>query len=122
MRTSGFMAHNGIEIIKQETDYGETRVLITDSSKNPLDYVHGGLYFTLADCAAGVASWTDSKIYVTLNATIDYMRPVQTGSLTAKGTVVSRSGKICVVNVQIYDDKDTLVNQGTFTMYLVQES
>lgn len=122
MNTTGYMAHNGIEVIKQDKDYGETRVSLTPQSMNPLSYAHGGLYFSLADSAAGVASWTENQVYVTLNATIDFMIPVQTGSLTAKATAISRSGKICVVNVGIYDDNDTLVNQGTYTMYLVHES
>lgn len=122
MNLPGYITHNGIEILKNDTDYAEAQVVLTENSMNPMGYAHGGLYFSLADTAAGAASWSNGALYVTLNATIDFMIPVQTGKLTAKATAISRSGKICVVNVAIYDDQDQLVNQGTYTMYMVQES
>lgn len=122
MTDKGYMAHNGITILKQEVDYGETQVVLTNASMNALSYTHGGLYFSLADSAAGLASWTQEKVYVTLNASISFMIPVKEGTLTAKARVISRSGKICVVNVNIYDDHDQLVNQGTYTMYWVNEN
>ena len=122
MNTVNYMTHNAIDVVKHESEYAEVQVVLTDQSMNQLGYVHGGLYFSLADTAAGAASWSNGAVYVTLNATIDYMIPVQTGTLTAKATAISRSGKICVVNVGIYDDNDTLVNQGTYTMYMVEEA
>ncbi len=122
LNTNGYTKHNNIEILKVEKDYAEGQVILREESMNPLGYTHGGLYFSLADSVAGAASWSNGAVYVTLNATIDYMIAVQSGTLHAKAHAISRSGKICVVNVSIYDDKEQLVNQGTFTMYLVKEA
>lgn len=114
-----FAHHNGIQILVDTPDYAETKVNIETKSLNIYEYAHGALYFALADCAAGIASRSNGLSYVTLNANINYMIAVKTGYLIAKATVISRSKKIAVVDVDIYDDQDRFVNKGTFTMFCV---
>ena len=116
-----FMAHNGIEVLVDNLDYSETKVNIDTKSLKMYKYAHGGLYFSLADCAAGIAARSNGISYVTLNANINYMSAVKSGYLVAKATVISRTHKITVINVDIFDDKDKCVNKGTFTMYAVNQ-
>lgn len=117
---SNFTHHNGIVVESIKEDHAKGYVELKDVSMNQMGYAHGGIYFSLADSVAGAVAWSRGDVYVTLNATIDFMKPVQTGRLNAVGEAISRSGKICVVVVKIYDDKDQLVNQGTYTMYKVK--
>ena len=116
-----FADHNGIQTLVDTLDYSETKVNIKTKSLNLYEYAHGALYFTLADCAAGIASRSNGLSYVTLNASINYMIAVKTGYLIAKASVISRSKKIAVVDVNIYDDQDRCVNKGTFIMYCVAQ-
>lgn len=121
IHSSNYTDINNINVKVIGPDHAEGYVDIQDISLNQMGYVHGGLYFSLADSVAGATSWSLGDVHVTLNATIDYMRPVQSGRLRAVGKTVSRSAKICVVNIEMFDDKDRLVNQGTYTMYNVSE-
>ncbi|QIK70050.1 PaaI family thioesterase [Erysipelothrix sp. HDW6C] len=117
---NSFMQHNGIEIVDVYEDYASTRVNFSNELTNYYGFFHGGVYFTLADSAAGLASRSNGANYVTLNANINFMKAVKSGYIYSKARVMSRTTKICVVNVDIFDDHDQLVNSGTYTMYRIK--
>ena len=116
-----YIANNNIKIITEALDYAETKVEISEISLNLLDYVHGGLYFSLADAAAGISSWSNGTTYVTLNSSFSFIKAVKEGYLIAKATVISRTAKICVVDVVVVDQNDHLCSKGTFTMFAVKK-
>lgn len=118
-KQSGFMLNNDITIKVDSCDYSETIHTIKPESLNLYEYVHGGIYYSLADAAAGVASRSNGSNYVTLNSSFNYMHAVREGILTACGTVVNRTSKICVVHVDVKNQKGEVVSTGTFTMYKV---
>ena len=117
--TSGFMKHNGINIHIDRKDYSEVVHTIDASSLNFYEYVHGGIYYSLADAAAGVSSRSDGNNYVTINSSFNYMKAVKKGVLKACATVVSRTTRLCVVNVNVLNEDEEIVSQGSFTMYRV---
>lgn len=116
---NSFFEKVNMKIDVREKDYAEVSVGFDSSQSNHYGYFHGGVYFTLADQAAGIAAHSSGYSHVTANASIHYMIPVQNSKLIAKATVINRSGKLCVVDVDIYDDSNQLVNKSTFTMYVV---
>lgn len=120
MDKSGYMKLNDLRIQVNEKDYAEMVHTISSHSMNLYGFVHGGLYYSLADAAAGIASRSDGNTYVTLNSNFNYLKAVNEGDLIACGKVISRTSKICVVSVDVKDDKGTLVSHGTFTMYKVK--
>lgn len=115
--SSNYTINNGIHVDITGPDEAVGYVDVSDISMNQKGFVHGGLYFSLADSVAGAAAYSLGQAHVTLNATIDFMKPVATGRLRAVGKTASRTRAICVVNVELFDDKDQLVNQGTYTMF-----
>ena len=119
MNQSGYMMHNDLRVKVNEKDYSEMVHTITPSSLNLYEYVHGGVYYALADAAAGIAARSNDMNYVTLNSSFNYIKAVKEGDLRACATVISRSNKICVINVEVKDDRDDIVSSGTFTMYRV---
>lgn len=112
-----FMSVNKIECVEVKEDYAKCIVRVNEASMNYYGYVHGGLYFGLADSTAGYTASSRGDNYVTLNANINYMSGIQTGTITCIGTVLSRTRKTCVVDIKIYDDNEVLCDTGTFTMY-----
>lgn len=116
---SGFMSHNDIKVRKDIRDYAETVHTIKKESLNIYEYVHGGIYYSLADAAAGVASRSDGNNYVTLNSSFNYMKAVNEGDLVAKANVINRTSKISIVDVEVFNNHDAIVSKGTFTMYRV---
>ena len=117
--TSGFMKHNSISVHVDRKDYSEVVHSIDSSSLNFYEYVHGGIYYSIADAAAGVCSRSDGNNYVTINSSFNYMKAVKKGTLKACAAVASRSTRLCVVNVNVLNDDGDIVSQGSFTMYRV---
>lgn len=109
----------GYNVVTQTLDYAEMEIEFTESLQNIYGYFHGGVYFALADHTAGLAAISNGHAYVTAAANINYMVAVNSGKLTAKAKVINRSGKLAIVDVSVYDDKDVLVNTCTFTMYKI---
>lgn len=114
-----FENHVGLVLIKEEPDYCELALEFHENLQNYYGIFHGGAYFTLADQAAGYAAKSNGVPHVTANATIHYMIAVNEGKLTACAKVINRAGKLCIVDVNIYNDDNVLVNKATFTMYAI---
>lgn len=86
---------------------------------NIYDKVHGGALFALADTAAGAASFTSGKDSVTLNASINYIRPGGIGRIKAAATEIYCGHTTGVYEVFIYNENDDLLCRATFTMFFI---
>lgn len=113
----GFVNNNGYTVIKVEEHYCEMEALITDTSKNPFGIAHGGFIFGLADTAAGIAAMTDERVAVTVNSSIDYLKPGKGDKLIAKASVVKSGKSISVVDVFIYDSGLELISKAVVTYF-----
>ena len=113
----GFVNNNGYTVIKVEEHYCEMEALITDASKNPFGIAHGGFIFGLADTAAGIAAMTDERVAVTINSSIDYLKPGKGDKLIAKASVVKSGKSISVVDVFIYDRDLELISKAVVTYF-----
>ena len=129
MLENPFMQYNHIEIVSVTSDSNttitgnvtisnNTAEVMTDTT-NIYGYVHGGAFFTMADCCAGLTARSDGRQYVTQNASVNFIHNVKAGHLTARGRTVSRRRHICVVAVEITDETDTLLFSSTFSMYCI---
>ena len=108
MLENPFMQYNHIEIVSVTSDSAVMSLDIRRDTTNIYGYVHGGAFFTMADCCAGLTARSDGRQYV-----------VKAGHLTARGRTVSRRRHICVVAVEITDETDTLLFSSTFSMYCI---
>ncbi|MCR4891300.1 MAG: PaaI family thioesterase [Lachnospiraceae bacterium] len=103
---------------------GENACLTMDVSENILNLygmVHGGAYFTLADCCAGVVSRMDRRHYVTQHADVSFFRPIKTGRLIAIGSLIHRGSKTCTVEVYISDENEKRLFHSTFTFFCIDK-
>lgn len=119
IRENPFMTYNHIEVGPIGPDCAEVSLRICRESTNIYHVVHGGAFFTMADCCAGLCARTDGRDYVTQDASVQFIHNVGEGTVTARGKVLNRGRRICLVNVSIRSEKDILLFYGTFTMYCV---
>lgn len=113
-----FCQRIGITVTELSPGYAKVVKTVTEDDLNPVDVAHGGLYFTMADNAAGSAMAAYGTRAVTLNAQYNFMRPARTGdTLTAVAQESKHGGTICVYEVRITDQNDNLTGTGTFTFY-----
>ena len=75
---------------------------------NPLGTVHGGVFATLLDSACGCAVHTTlpaGVFYTSLDLSVKFLRPVtvETGPITAEGTVVHLGRRTALAEARITD-------------------
>ncbi|NLT94477.1 MAG: PaaI family thioesterase [Clostridia bacterium] len=91
--------HNLIDLYIVELSPGEAVMEIPAQEEhlNPMGAVHGGLIFSLADAVMGFAIRTLNIVSVTVEANINYLKPVyKSDTLTAIGKVIQSGNSIAV--------------------------
>lgn len=116
---NSFMLHNGIRLTVMEKDHAVVEAHLNRENRNLYGAVHGGMFLTMADCAAGGAARSNGMRYVTVNNSFSFYRNTKQDHLIAEGRVKSRGTTICVVGIQIKDNTGKLLCEGTFTMFCV---
>ena len=98
--------------------YAKVVKAVTEDDLNPVDVAHGGLFFSMADNAAGSAMAAYGEQAVTLNAQYNFMRAAKAGDvLTAEAREAKHGGTVCVFDIRITDQDGNLDGTGTFTFY-----
>ncbi|MFJ3903582.1 PaaI family thioesterase [Streptomyces sp. NPDC090025] len=90
---------------------------------NPIGSVHGGVYATLLDSAAGCAvhsTLPQGMGYTSLDLSTRFLRPItmHTGKVRAIGTVLSQGRRTAMAEAGLYDDQDRLLGHATSTCML----
>ncbi len=117
---NAFMLYNHMKVT--EIGPGTSTVVadISPDSMNPRGTVHGGVFYTLADCAVSSAARSDGRKYVTLSTSFQYLRAAQEGPLTCVATPVKLGKTTSTFQAEIFDPARRLLAVGTFTMYCVE--
>ncbi len=90
---------------------------------NPIGSVHGGIFATLLDSAAGCAvqsTLPQGVAYTSLDLTVKFLRriTVDTGPVRAIGTVVSKGRQTALAQAQLFDATDRLLAHATSSCML----
>ncbi len=120
--SNAFPVYNHIHITDIQPDSATAVLDIVPETLNSYGAAHGGAYFTLADTCAAFAARSDGRSYVTTSANSQFIRGVQAGRLTAKGTVLSRGRTMCVIEVRVTDERERLAYYGTFQYFCVEQN
>ena len=116
-----FLRLIGVECTAAGAGHATVRLTLEDRHLNFNGNCHGGVIFTLADTAFGLAANARGQIAVGIDAHITFQRATQAGeTLVARATEVSRSRKLAVhrVDVSVGGDPAALVSSFTGTVYL----
>lgn len=122
MRANAFANYNEISVRQLELGKAEAELTIGPNHLNPLGKLHGGAYYTLADCAGGTACRTDGRKYVTLDGTIHFIRSAEKGTVTASAVVRHRGRTTTLVEIEITGEDGTLFATGEFTFFCISGS
>ena len=102
--------------------YSKVRKTITEDDLNPIDRPHGGVYFTMADHAAGTAMASHGYVAVTVTATYNFFRAANLGDvLFAEAREVKGGKTVNVYEVNITDQNGTLIGNGSFTFFKLDQ-
>jgi 1,4-dihydroxy-2-naphthoyl-CoA hydrolase len=99
----------GIEIVSVDSEHILLRMPMADRARQPLGLLHGGISMVLAESAASMhACWkVDLSRFVPVGVEISgsHLRSASDGHILAKGTVIRRSPKLAVHNVEIIHEE-----------------
>ena len=104
------------KILEANNDYAKCFFEITADHKNAKGVVMGGAIFSLADFTFAVATNQHEDYYtVSTTSNINFIRPAFNGKLTAEAIKIKDGKTICFYDVNVYDDKNTLIAKMNIT-------
>ena len=96
---------------------------LEDLHMSTAERVHGGVFFTMLDTAMGravVSKLPDGRGCATLEAKINYFRPVQHGTLRAEATVLTMTRNTAFVEAILHDSEERVVCRASATFMLTE--
>ncbi len=121
-RHNPFVQLIGVEIAEVGPDRSLLRLELRPEMLNPHGLVHGGALFTLADNAAGCASSTDGRTYVTQGGDIHFLHTQASGAVWAEALVKHRGRSTVLVEVTLTGEEGRLLATASFTYFCVDGS
>ena len=113
----------GFQMVEVERERAVFRLAAEERHTNPMGTLHGGVLCDLADAAMGCAfaSTLDAgQSYTTLELSINFLRPVFKGTLTATGHVVKRTRKTGLIECDVADAEGRLVARAKSTCLVLE--
>ncbi|MDD1678995.1 MAG: PaaI family thioesterase [Methanomicrobiales archaeon] len=93
----------GVELLSLSPDRTTVRMEIQDRHLNLFGTVHGGVIFSLADIAFGLAGNAEGISTVAIDATISYLKSARSGTLHAEARRFSSQGRLSSYQVIVTD-------------------
>lgn len=116
----GFPRTMRVETTELRLGYARVIMPVWDALLNPQGAVHGGVLHTLADEAVSSAAISHGQWVATVCADFHYLRPaLHTTSLTAEAAELKFGKRACVYEVKVFDQDNTLLACGTFTVAML---
>jgi 1,4-dihydroxy-2-naphthoyl-CoA hydrolase len=104
----GFDRLYGLELLEVTDSDARAQVLVRDELKQPVGLVHGGVYASIAESIASLATalavMGDGAMAMGLSNATSFLRPITEGTVHAHATRVHRGRTTWVWDVSFQDD------------------
>ncbi|MDD2979811.1 MAG: PaaI family thioesterase [Hespellia sp.] len=113
-----FAKYIGMELVEVDEGYAFGRINFERQHENIYGGMHGGCAYSLADTVSGIAAATYGTYVTTLNASMNYLLPVEnTNYVNCRARVVRHGRRISVFSIKITNDEEQVLIDGNFTFY-----
>ncbi len=111
-----FVHAMGIELVASANGQSELRLAVRSDQENHVHIAHGGVLMTLLDVAMAQAarSQTPDASVITIEMKTTFMQAA-TGVLTARGTLLHRTGRMAFAEASIFNADGLRCAQATGT-------
>lgn len=103
----GFDGLYGLEVTELSAERASGRVVVRDEIKQPAGLVHGGVYASIAESLASLATaitvLPEGKMAVGLSNQTSFLRPITDGVIVAEARPKHRGRTTWVWEVEIFD-------------------
>ena len=115
-----FATENGAVIEEIDEHSAVCSLILTDSHRNAMGAVMGGVYFMLADFAFAVAANWEKMGCVSLNSDISFLSAVRGKKLMAKAVCIKNGRNTACYRVDVRDELGNLAAVVTVTGYYIR--
>ena len=107
----------GLKILEMKPGFCKAVLPVRKDFLNPIGSIHGGLLYTAADTAAGIAASrveTDDTV-TTISGTMQFMRPcIGLSNIYLEGSVIKSGKRIVFTETKIMSEDHTLYAKADF--------
>ena len=115
----------GFDLVSVEPGSAVIELQATESHRNPMGTLHGGILCDIADAAMGMAyasNLNEGESFTTLELKINFLKPIWNAYLRATGRVVKQGRTVGMVECDVTDEKGSLVARATSTCLTLRGS
>ncbi len=115
----------GFDLVSVEPGIAVIEFQATESHRNPMGTLHGGILCDIADAAMGMAyasNLNDGESFTTLELKINFFKPIWNAYLRATGRVVKQGRTVGMVECDVRDKQGSLVARATSTCMTLRGS
>ena len=108
----------GFDLVSIEPGSAIIELQATESHRNPMGTLHGGILCDITDAAMGMAyasNLEEGESFTTLELKINFFKPIWNAQLRATGRVVKQGRTVGMVECDVTDEKGKLVARATCT-------
>jgi len=119
---SAFVDWMGLRLHALEDGRSELHLEIAEHHLNPGRIVHGGIIATLLDAAIGLALRTKlgmDRTHVTVNLSVNYLKPFRAGTLIARGRAIHSGGRTGYGEADLLDIEEAVLARGNATFLVI---
>lgn len=114
----GFTKEMQMIVTEVADGYARVEMDISAEHGNPIGSVHGGVIFSLADTAGGVAATSKGSFVTTVTGNINYLNPaIDVKKLIATTKEIKAGKNILVYDVTVRDEKENVIAESRMTYY-----
>ncbi len=102
----------GIELAAAERGAVKLRLQVRPDLRQNRGVLHGGVIASLIDTATAfaiVSQLTEPEKFTTVDLTVNYLRPLKEGSVTAAARVIRAGRRLLTVTAEVFDEAGNLV-------------
>ena len=114
-----FSYENGIVVTEAAPGYAKGELTVGPNSINPYGIVHGGALATLADTVGGCCACSKGGNCVTVNCSMEYLRPASGTKITCEATPKKQGRTLAVIQLVLRNDQDAVVATATYTFLMM---
>ena len=118
-----FAKENGMVITRLEEGASEAVLTASERHFNGVGIIMGGALFTLTDFAFAAGLNSFGFRAVGMNASTSFLKPgkgVPGAKFTARATLVSKTRRTAVFDVNVYDDENRLLTHSIMTGFITE--
>lgn len=115
-----YIEYNGIRLTELKEGFVKGELEVKPELLNPNKILHGGVFGTLADTIAifGCIYAYEVASITTVNLNVAYIKPVKSGKITAKATMLSKGKSISHWGVEIFDENEELLATASVAYFI----